>query len=241
MQSGNQSGSMISHSKPNQGEKEMKFRLKRGRHSVRDVESGVVNKYKPGAVIESEQDLAAKFPMKFEKVEKEEKISKADSTQGIRNKEAIINQEKERQKFLDEEEKLKAEVKEEKARSAKKNENDEDLDDSDEDEASDASESDEDGDDSDVDDDEDNESDTDDEDDIGDSDEDSEDDEDEDSDEDEDADDADDEDEVTLAMKHRGGGRWIVVKVVDGEETDERVHEGFLKRAAANKLVKAGV
>lgn len=62
---------------------------------------------------------------------------------------------------------------------------------------------------------------------------------------DEDASEDDDEDddalEVTLKKVHKGGGRYVVVKVVDGEQTDEKVHNAkTLKKKAAEKLVKDG-
>lgn len=43
---------------------------------------------------------------------------------------------------------------------------------------------------------------------------------------------------VILKAVHKGGGKWIVVEVVDGVQTDKAVHEGYLLRAAANTLVE---
>jgi len=46
---------------------------------------------------------------------------------------------------------------------------------------------------------------------------------------------------VTLRPVHRGGGRWDVVKVLDGVVTDETVNEVFLKKADAAVMAAAGV
>jgi hypothetical protein len=46
--------------------------------------------------------------------------------------------------------------------------------------------------------------------------------------------------EITLQAVRRGRGRYDVVKVVDGEPTDDCVNEEFLTRAQAEKMVEAG-
>jgi hypothetical protein len=47
--------------------------------------------------------------------------------------------------------------------------------------------------------------------------------------------------EVTLLAKHRGQGRWDVVKVIDGVETEQMVNDGFLKKDAAKDMAAAGI
>jgi len=46
--------------------------------------------------------------------------------------------------------------------------------------------------------------------------------------------------EITLKPVHRGQGRWDVVKVIDGVETEEVVNDGFLKKAGAQAMAEAG-
>lgn len=45
---------------------------------------------------------------------------------------------------------------------------------------------------------------------------------------------------ITLKAVCQGPKQWDVVKVVDGEETDEAVNEEFLTKAEATELAKAG-
>ncbi len=45
---------------------------------------------------------------------------------------------------------------------------------------------------------------------------------------------------ITLKAVHKGQGRWDVIKVVDGEETEEAVNEEFLKKDDAKALAEAG-
>lgn len=47
--------------------------------------------------------------------------------------------------------------------------------------------------------------------------------------------------ETTLKAVHRGRGRWDVVKVVDGVETEETVNDEFLLKDDAKALAAAGL
>ena len=48
-------------------------------------------------------------------------------------------------------------------------------------------------------------------------------------------------DTVTLKAVNRGRGQWDVVKVIDGELTDQNVNEGFVNKKEADRLVKKGI
>lgn len=61
-----------------------------------------------------------------------------------------------------------------------------------------------------------------------------------DDDDDDDGEGSGDEPIITLKAVNQGPKQWDVVKVVDGEETDDAVNEEFLSQAEAKEMVKAG-